>query len=37
MTARSMANKGGLDFGWGFLAFAMLIAGVLLLGLGWLW
>lgn len=36
-TAPLMANKGGLDFGWGFLAFAMLVAGVLLLGWGWFW
>lgn len=29
-----MANKGGLDFGFGFLAFAILIAGLLVLLLG---
>lgn len=30
-----MANKGGPDFGFGFLAFAILIAGLLALLLGW--
>jgi len=30
-----MANRNGLDFGWGFLAVAILIAGLLMLLFGW--
>jgi hypothetical protein len=30
-----MANRNGLDFGWGFLAAAILIAGLLMLLFGW--
>jgi hypothetical protein len=30
-----MANKDGPDWGWGFLAAAILIAGVLMLLFGW--
>jgi hypothetical protein len=32
-----MANRGGPDFGFGFLLFALLIVGLLVLLLGWRW
>jgi hypothetical protein len=30
-----MANRNGLDWGWGFLALAILIAGLVMLLMGW--